>query len=48
MNRYHSNRDFCRSVPASLVFQARRARICDVIAACVLGAVLGVMMGLGV
>lgn len=48
MNRYHSNRDFCRSVPDSLVSQARRNRIRDVIAACILGAVLGVMMGLGV
>ncbi len=43
-----SNREFCRSVPVSIAARARFERIRDVVLAAVLGAALGVLMGLGV
>ena len=45
---YANTREFCRSVPKSYVQQAFRDRILGYLGAAALGAMLGVMLGLGV
>ncbi len=44
---YHSNREFCRSIPASRSAQARRAFLVDFVLMVVVGSVFGAMLAWG-